>query len=91
MITYCGSCGSIPARSSAARIAIEPSSVACLSEREPPSFPNGVLTADTITERAIGLDGTNRYPYSEKSDDSCYSHLLGLALRAGREPAPALS
>ena len=52
MITYSGSVDSIPARSSAARIAIEPSSVAGRAARPPPSFPNGVRTALTITLRA---------------------------------------
>ena len=52
MITYRGSCGSIPARSSAARIAIAPSSVAGSAASPPPSFPNGVRTALTITLRA---------------------------------------
>src|SRR5438477_3612296 len=51
MITYSTSSFSTPARSSAARIAIAPSSVACLSASEPPSFANGVRTAETITER----------------------------------------
>ena len=49
MITYCGSCASIPARSSAARIAIEPSSVAGCAASPPPSLPNGVRTALTMT------------------------------------------
>ena len=53
MITYSTSSFSTPARSRAARITIEPSSVACLSAREPPSFPKGVRTAETITERAM--------------------------------------
>src|SRR6266576_5244899 len=51
MITYSTSSFSTPARSSAARIAIAPSSVACLSASEPPSLPNGVRTALTMTER----------------------------------------
>src|SRR5437667_11463477 len=49
IITYCGSPGSMPTRSSAARIAIEPSSVAEYEARPPPSLPNGVRTAATIT------------------------------------------
>src|SRR5947207_10508759 len=53
MITYSTSSFSTPARSRAARITIEPSSVACLSAREPPSFAKGVRTAETITERAM--------------------------------------
>ena len=48
-----GLVGSIPARSSAARIAIAPSSVAACSARPPPSFPNGVRTALTITLRVM--------------------------------------
>src|SRR4029078_5048604 len=43
-----------PARSSAPRIAIAPSSVASCPARAPPSLPNGVRTAETITERDIG-------------------------------------
>src|SRR4051812_43798565 len=54
MITYCGSCGSRPIRSSAARIAIAPSSGASCDARPPPSLPNGVRTAETITERDTG-------------------------------------
>jgi hypothetical protein len=49
MIAYCGSRGSIPARSSAARIAIAPSSGAPCCASPPPSFPNGVRTALTMT------------------------------------------
>src|SRR5687768_7824177 len=55
MITYCGSVGSRPIRSSAAPIAIEPSSVAGYPARPPPSLPNGVRTAATMTERDIEL------------------------------------
>src|SRR5437762_14149256 len=51
MITYCGSLSSIRARSSAARIAIAPSSVARYDASPPPSLPNGVRTALTITDR----------------------------------------
>src|SRR3954452_19751269 len=91
MTTYSTSSFSTPARSSAARMTIEPSSVACLSASEPPSFPNGVRTALTITDRAMSLT----VPTAVRTlrwHDSCHSHLLlGLALRAGREPAPALS
>src|SRR4029453_9470529 len=39
--------------SSAARIAIAPSSVAGTDARPPPTLPKGVRTADTITARAI--------------------------------------
>src|SRR5438105_2700790 len=53
MIAYSGSSGSIPARSSAARIAIAPSSVARQPASPPPSFPNGVRTAATITARSM--------------------------------------
>src|SRR5438477_2645625 len=60
MITYSTSSFWTPARSSAARITIAPSSVACLSASEPPSFANGVRTAETITERPIGP----RYQYA---------------------------
>src|SRR5881397_2269220 len=54
MITYCGSCGSTPTRSSAARIATAPSSGASWDARPPPSLPKGVRTAETITDRDIG-------------------------------------
>src|SRR5262245_12177255 len=53
MITYCGSCGSTPIRSSAARMTIAPSSVALWDASPPPSLPNGVRTAETITARAM--------------------------------------
>src|SRR5439155_19440971 len=53
MITYSTSFGSSPIRSNAALIACEPSSVASQSLSPPPSLPNGVRTAETITERAI--------------------------------------
>ena len=51
MITYSTSSGSRPARSSAALIAIAPSSGAWYEARPPPSFPNGVRAAETMTER----------------------------------------
>ncbi len=53
MITYSGSCDSIPTRSSAARIAIAPSSVAGCLASVPPSFPKGVRTALTMTLRGM--------------------------------------
>ena len=59
MITYSTSSSRRSTRSSAARIAIAPSSVASLSARPPPSLPNGVRTAETITER----DMTPMYPH----------------------------
>src|SRR5207248_4182536 len=52
MITYSTSCGSSPIFSSAERITIEPSPVACCLARPPPSLPNGVRSAATMTERA---------------------------------------
>ena len=55
MITYSTSAGSMPARSSAARIAIARAR-SPRSPRPPPSLPNGVRTAETIT------DGSRRYP-----------------------------
>src|SRR5436190_19513764 len=101
MITYSTSCGSRPIRSRAARIAIAPSSVASCCARPPPSFANGVRTAETITERGIGssvptglrarFDHDVRYAYAEGTDDSRPSHLVVLALRAVREPAPGLT
>src|SRR5207253_7181282 len=57
MITYCTSSGSSPARSRPARIAIAPSSVAWWCFSPPPSRPNGVRTAETMTERA-GIEAT---------------------------------
>src|SRR5215216_86913 len=51
MITYCTSVGSIPARLRPAPIAIAPSCGASYAFRPPPSFPNGVRTALTITLR----------------------------------------
>ena len=59
MITYSTSSSRTSTRSSAARIAIAPSSVASLSARPPPSLPNGVRTAETITER----DMAPMYPH----------------------------
>src|SRR4051812_19566811 len=53
MITYSGSWASRPRRSSAAWITIEPRLVASCEARPPPSFPNGVRTAETITDLAI--------------------------------------
>src|SRR6476619_6886523 len=54
MTAYWTSSSSTPARSSAPRIAIAPSSVASYPARAPPSLPKGVRTAETITERDIG-------------------------------------
>src|SRR5437667_1342280 len=62
MITYSISSSARSTRSSAPRIAIEPSSVALLSASAPPSLPNGVRTAETITERgAIPLSLANAW------------------------------
>src|SRR6266508_2812091 len=60
MITYSTSAGSRPIRLSASLIAIEPSSVAWYSARPPPSLPNGVRTAETITDRGIEKSVTMR-------------------------------
>ena len=49
MIAYSTSPGSRPTRSSAARIACAPSSVAGYDASPPPRRPNGVRTADTMT------------------------------------------
>src|SRR5262245_4399797 len=54
MIAYSTSPGSIPARSSPARIAIAPSSVAGCLPSPPPRRPNGVRTAETMTDRVTG-------------------------------------
>ena len=53
MITYSTSSPSRPTRSSAARIAVAPSSVAGTCARPPPRRPKGVRTAETITDRPI--------------------------------------
>src|SRR5512142_2301561 len=53
MITYSGSVGSIPTRSSAARIANAPSSVARCCLRPPPRRPKGVRTAAMMTVLAM--------------------------------------
>src|SRR6187200_2718291 len=53
IVTYSTSSSGTPARSSAARIAIAPSWGASYSFSPPPSFPNGVLTAETMTARAM--------------------------------------
>src|SRR4051794_37847390 len=49
MITYCTSPGSTPARSRPARIASAPRCGASYAFSPPPSLPNGVRTALTIT------------------------------------------
>ena len=56
MIAYSTSSSATSTRSSAARIAIAPSSVASYPASLPPSLPNGVRTAETITERAMFLN-----------------------------------
>ena len=54
-ITTCSTCsGSTPARSSAASIAIAPSSVASSVERPPPILPIGVRAAPRITVFGMG-------------------------------------
>ena len=53
MTTYPTSSLVIPARSSPARIAIAPSSVAGMAASPPPTLPKGVRTAETITARAM--------------------------------------
>jgi hypothetical protein len=53
IVTYSTSSSGTPARSSAARIATAPSWGASWSLSAPPSFPKGVLTAETITARAM--------------------------------------
>src|SRR5688500_9190655 len=60
MITYSTSPASTPVRSSAERIAIEPSSVAGNLASPPPRRPNGVRTAETMTERAMEPAYTRR-------------------------------
>ena len=103
MITYSGSSGSNPIRSIAARIAIAPSSVASLSASPPPSFPNGVRTAETMTERVTRRQGiasrigsvrplTHRPGRSRLGSDVTPDLRTWWAWRrrAGREPAPEL-
>jgi hypothetical protein len=53
MTTYPTSPGSTPARSRAALMAAAPSAVAGSAASPPPSFPNGVRTAATMTERLM--------------------------------------
>ena len=54
-ITTCCTCsGSTSARSSAAVMAVPPSSVASRLDRPPPSLPIGVRAADRITVLGIG-------------------------------------
>src|SRR5687767_13986957 len=53
MITYSTSPGSRPTRSRPARIVSAPSSVALCGASPPPRRPNGVRTAETITERLM--------------------------------------
>ena len=53
MTTYSTSSLATSTRSSAPRIALAPRSVAASAERPPPSRPNGVRTAETMTERAM--------------------------------------
>src|SRR5215210_5781923 len=60
MTTYSTSSSSMPVRSSALRIAIEPSSVASRFFSPPPSFPKGVRTAETMTARMAG-QGNNGF------------------------------
>ena len=54
-MTTCSTCsGSTPARSSAASIAVPPSSVASSEASPPPILPNGVRAVPRITELLIG-------------------------------------
>src|SRR3954465_3982920 len=74
MIAYSTSPSSTPARSSAARIAIAPSSGARWSTGAPPSRPKGVRTAETMTERDIALSlasevETGLEPLRERRDE----------------------
>src|SRR2546427_4100309 len=72
MITYSPSPASPPPRSRAARITIDPSSVASLSFSPPPSLPNGVRTADKITDRLMEMslaDGGGAAERPPPSDD----------------------
>jgi len=50
---------------------------------------SSVPTAFGPRLRPFDLDARCAYP--ETTDDSCHSHLVVLALRAGREPAPGLT
>src|SRR5437016_2961096 len=92
MITYSTPDGSSPARSSAARMTIEPSSVAALSASEPPSFPKGVRTAETMTERLIQASlAEGFYPraHAPASAPRQRDHARGHALLRGAYAAPA--
>jgi hypothetical protein len=53
MTTCCTCSGATPARSSAALMAMPPSSVALKEESPPPSFPTGVRAAPRITVLGI--------------------------------------
>src|SRR3954451_12021133 len=82
MITYCTSPGSTPARSRPARIATAPSCGASYAFSPPPSFPNGVRTAPTITLlRATrpGYKSGARHRHETVTNDP----------RQGESPAPA--
>src|SRR5918994_7288667 len=98
MITYSTSSFAIPARSSAARMAIDPSSVASLSASEPPSLPNGVRTADTITDlvmsrayqRVLGqscaASSVGQTPSPVRFDQLCKKgHTLGTPVPSARD------
>src|SRR6476646_6411330 len=58
MTTCCTSPGATSARSSAALLAVPPSSVASRLDRPPPSFPMGVRADERITVGAIMLVGS---------------------------------
>ena len=79
MITYSTSPASSPARSSAALIAIAPSSGALYAPRPPPSLPNGVRAVETITDRAIGQSLTVE-PSPAEAARTCPEGRLHLAV-----------
>ena len=58
MTTYSTSSLATSTRSSAPRIALAPRSVAAYADRPPPSRPNGVRTAETMTERVMAASVT---------------------------------
>ena len=76
MSTYSTSCGATSTRSSAALIAMAPSCGAAKSLRPPPSFPKGVRTAETMTERV-----TSERSHGQAADRHCSAMRIAI-LRA---------
>src|SRR2546430_8735132 len=62
MITCCTCSGATSARSSAASIAVAPSSVASIADRPPPNLPIGVRAAPRITVFAMDREARSLPP-----------------------------